>query len=324
MKYIIKFVIIFIALCAVKMNSQTIPANLSLSGLETVENQYNAGNIQSTQTVNSGTTTYRASNVIVLKPGFHAKSESDFRASIDDFSNRLNMMTYNIWRKSNKFAEHAQVITQSNADIIAIQEIKGASNFKKLKKDTNLDGEMCATEGKMGWLIDWMKADYGICVFWKPSLGTPIITKKTIKSSSKDADKRRAYIIAEFDEFCFISTHYSLDSNDRITMTNAILSESVVINCINTNKPVYIAGDMNEQPGDTAINIFENANFVVLNDTSNSNHFTDPDREKHIDLILEHNVNPSRELIWRGIPDGADWSYTVSDHLPYLIKLNYK
>ena len=106
-------------------------------------------------------------------------------------------------------------------------------------------------------------------------------------------------------------------------MTNKILSESIVINCINSNKPIYIAGDMNEQPGETSINLFENDGFVVLNNTSNSEHST-IENGKHIDLILECNLNQYRELIWRGIPDSSDDSYTISDHLPYFVKLIYK
>lgn len=65
------------------------------------------------------------------------------------------------------------------------------------------------------------------------------------------------------------------------------------------------------------------AGFEILNDTANLGHATRPGNTL-IDLILELNNNPSRELIWRGIPDSSDDSYTISDHLPYLVKLNYK
>ena len=65
------------------------------------------------------------------------------------------------------------------------------------------------------------------------------------------------------------------------------------------------------------------AGFEILNDTANLGHATRPGNTL-IDLILELNNNPSRELIWRGIPYNADRTYTISDHLPYLVKLNYK
>lgn len=305
------------------MYSQNIPDSLFLSGSQTGDNHYDAVNILSTQSIESDKTTYSASNTITLKPGFHAKTGSEFRGFIDDFSSRLNIMTYNIWVDSQKFDEHAPIINQSKPNLLAIQEMKGRPNFNKLKNDIGLDGIMCVTEGKFIWPFNWLKADYGICLFWDSSLGTPVTKDTLIVSSSGDADKRRAYIIAEFDEFCFISTHYSLAQDDRIKMTNAILNESIVVNCINSNKPVYIAGDMNEGPNGPAIDLFTNANFEILNKVNFPKHSTSQNYA-YIDLIFEFNSNQKNELFFRGIPDGADKDFIVSDHLPYFVKLNYK
>lgn len=163
---------------ALVIYSETIPDTLSLSGVQTDDNHYEAVNIQSSQIIESEKTTYRASNSITLKQELHAK----LNASIDNFSNRLNIMTYNLGpsNKSEYYIKHADVISSSGADIIALQEVRGNPNFNRLKNITGLKGEMCVTKGKIIWPFDWAAEDYGICVFWNPSLGTPVITKRKI------------------------------------------------------------------------------------------------------------------------------------------------
>ena len=318
-------------LCSGIINSQTTtPANQSLSGTQTGYNEYEALNsIQSTQVINSGTTTYTAGNEIVLKPGFHAKPGSKFEAVIDDVSNRLTIMTYNLW-SNDKISEHAEVITKSGADIIAIQEMRKTPNFNSLKNKTGLNGEFYVLKGG-GWAIfEWMIPDYGIALLWKPTLGTPIIHKKyiDIPGGGSDNDSRRGYIIAEFNDYCFISTHYSLNPEQRIEMTNKILNETIVQSYKNSGKPVYIGGDFNEQPHEPAISMFTNPSngFEVLNDTFSPTHATFGG--KYIDLILEHNTNPNRAVIDRGIPScipwPTGWITVVSDHYPYYVKVKFK
>jgi endonuclease/exonuclease/phosphatase family metal-dependent hydrolase len=103
-------------------------------------------------------------------------------------------------------------------------------------------------------------------------------------------------------------------------MTNSILNEDIVKNY---RKPVYIAGDMNAEPEDDAITDFTNEDFEVLNDTENPYHCTSTDG-RYIDLILEWNKNPNHKTIDKGIPAGADRTFTISDHLPYYVKVKFK
>ena len=49
------------------------------------------------------------------------------------------------------------------------------------------------------------------------------------------------------------------------------------------------------------------------------------------DLILGYNQNPTHETFWRGVPECMwsggeyeDWRFEISDHLPYIVKVNYK
>jgi endonuclease/exonuclease/phosphatase family metal-dependent hydrolase len=318
-------IIVITVLCFVKINAQVIvPDNLSLFGTQTGDSIYKAVNIQSTQVINSGKTTYTASNEIVLNPGFEVKTGAEFEIIMDDDSlNNLTMMTYNIWIKSNKFSEHAQVITQSNADVVSIQEIKGKTNFDNLKDDTGYEGEMCKT------VIKGFFKQYGIALLWKSSLDTPTITKRVIDTPKDPHDKKRAYITAEFTDFCFIATHYSTSAKERINMTNTILNENIVMNCKNAGKPIYIAGDMNEDTNGDAIQIFTSSSngFEVLNDPTHATYFNTETGVGYFgDFILEYNTNPKHKTIERGIPNSfpPEWYRVVSDHFPYVVKVKLK
>jgi len=332
-------IIIITMLCLGKINSQTsTPTDLSLPFpfSRIVDKEYEALNsIQSTQVINNGvTTTYTAGNAIVLKPGFHAKAGSEFTAKIEDISNRIIIITTNVNRR--RYVRQSQMILEANADVVAIQEIGGRRKFNTLRNETGFEGEMCATVD-----IDFYK--YGIALLWKPELGTPEITKKLRLSSSQDKDFARAYIIAVFDDFCMVATHYSLAENDRKSMTQAILNEPVIIECQNSNKPVYIAGDLNEQPFSTTggLQIFRDAGFQILNNMERTDEYQTKDPNKNEkqyehatresggmpDLILEYNTNPNRAVIDNNIPfcvDREEWLNTVSDHCPYRVRVKLK
>ena len=227
----------------------------------------------------------------------------------------LTIMTYNIQKQS--YSENGKVIASVKPDVVAVQEIRTilSSNFSTLKKETGLDGTACATVGST-----FLNSYYGIGLLWNPKLGTPTIKKVKIKSSKEDTDPQRAYILAEFKDFCIISTHYSLSLPDQIIMTNTILNDEIVQNCINSGKPIYIAGDLNPREDCASLKLFAANGFEILNDMDSPKHATRESGAKP-DLILEKNPNPNREVIYRGVPDSADRTYTISDHLPYVVRI---
>jgi len=319
MKYIFSIIIIT-ALCLGKINSQTsIPADLSLYDTQTFNKDYDALNsIESTQVINNGvTTTYTAGDEIVLKPGFHAKAGSEFTAKIEDVSNRITIMTTNLHRR--KYAAQAENILLMNPDVVAVQEIGyPRNNFNRMKEKTGYGGVHHAT--------DPLNYIYGIGLLWKPSLGTVKIIPRSISTSSQDEFfAGRAYIIAVFTDFCVVATHYATTPRDRKKMTRAILNDTVVTMCKNFDKPVYIAGDLNDPLGEDGVKDLKDAGFEVLNDYSSSR-----------DMILEYNTNPDRALInndndiaiplplitidqWLDEANGG-----ISDHLPRYVRVKFK
>lgn len=314
-----------------------VPDDLELSGTVTENTEYRTTTITSSQVIESGKTTYMAEEGIYLAPGFEVREGAGFEAIVHgDSVHLVTMLTYNTHGKHTYYVKHAEVIRNSKADVAAIQEMRGVNKLEILREHTGLSGDRCYT----------IKiAHYGIGLFWNPDkVGNPLAKSyKTVKTNDKWYEKKRAYMVAEFNDFCFVSTHYSSKPEGREKMSRKILGDSLVQSCVAADKPVYIAGDLNESPDGSrdnqnqeakgpAIKILTDYGFEVLNDTafaSNSTHATRP-TGAHIDLILEHNVKPNHKTIDRGIPipqeERDKWlkEDKISDHFPYSVKVKIR
>lgn len=206
-----------------------IPLNLPLSG--TVNgNQYQKGStIESTQVIESGKTTYLAEEEVVLNEGFEVKEGAEFEVMFDrDSFFVYTFLTYNL-SNNLKYDQHADVINESKADVVSLQEVRMTAKFLHLKNKTNMDGVMKATIG----------TEYGIGILWNTkTVGSPL-DKDLVKLSTPNdkTDSHRAYIVAEFRDFCFVATHYSLDSTHRIEMSESILNHKITKKCTTSGKP---------------------------------------------------------------------------------------
>lgn len=311
------------------------PDDLTLSGTVTENAEYRTTNITSSQVIESGKTTYMAEEEIYLAPGFEIKEGAGFEAIVNgDSVHLVTMLTYNTWGKHTYYVEHAEVIKNSKADVAAIQEMKGVNKLEILRKHTGLSGDRHYTI---------KTPHYGIGLFWNPStVGDPLTKSyKNVDVDEKWPENHRAYMVAEFNDFCFVSTHYSLNPESREKMSREILGNSLVKKCQEQEKPVYIAGDMNENPYDAkALRVLTDNGFSILNDTTNTEEminnkfvvkYSDSTQQggSMIDLILEHNVNPKHKTISRGVPMTKEerdqfFEDKISDHLPYSVKVKIR
>ncbi len=300
---------------------------LNLSGTVTGNQDHRASNIISSQVIKSGETQYWAEDEIVLENGFELKNGAEFNAFIEpDSVHHVKFMTYNLHGNHTKYEKHAKVIKDANPDVVAIQEVRGNKNFEILKEESGYSGNRCFTVAIV---------HYGIGILWKPeTVGYPIDKSyNKVKTDDYWYEKHRAYMVAEFQDFCFISTHYSQNQEGRIKMSRKILGNTLVQKCRNNGKPIYMAGDMNEGYYDPAIKMLTDDGFEVLNNVKRNidSTYVDATRESGsmIDLILEHNINPYHKTISRGVPmDSIQkvqfFKEGISDHLPYRVKVKIK
>ena len=176
----------------------------------------------------------------------------------------ITFMTYNLrrgdWDLSSRINALGRVISCSNPDVVAVQEVEGQSNFDILKRETGLDGATCLTKPN---------EDYGIGLLWKPSLGTPIISR--YYNIPTDGSETSAYVVAEFADFYFISTHYHSEFPK--------ISDAIIALVKSVNKPVYIGGDfnmnLNSEPKDIALEKYVENGFIFLNKLGDVTTFDD-------------------------------------------------
>lgn len=227
------------------------------------------------------------------------------------------MMTYNIKGGSMdemKAANIAKIINSIHPDVVAVQEVNMRpfifqhDYLKEIADATGMDYEFLPTVGKT----------YGIGLLFrtKPlSLQTEIIP-----FSDKNKDKEdRGMIIAEFSDYYFIGTHYSLNADDRDTATDFILRFTD-----EAPKTVFVAGDFNAKPTYRAMVTFKNYGFQILNNTAEYT-FPSDAPESCIDMIISYSDFPEAvkyKVTESGIAgnSGVDLTKT-SDHLPVYIKL---
>ena len=238
------------------------------------------------------------------------------------------LMTYNINKRMFKYDANGRLIKSTGAHACAVQEVVRTVSlpFARLKNSAEMDGvfvrTMCLVVGT-----------YGNALLWKTSVvGSPLkIVKERVDTSNADDDPRRGYIIAEFSSFIFVSTHLGGDSIDKKKILNKIFNENIIKN---SNKRIFIAGDLNFQPKNSPElrNLFAANGFELLNseerDTDDdsyyhSAHRTTYESKKMIDLIYGKIKNPPKyEVTWRGVPSGV--SEDLSDHKPYVVKVKFK
>lgn len=232
----------------------------------------------------------------------------------------ITFMTYNLLTNSGlnfqslRITRHAQVIEAAGADVVSVQEVVGATNFNNLRSKSGLSGSWFDIAGN----------GYGIGVLWNPALGNPTLTNVKVNPTAGSTDKEsRAYIIAEFPHFYFISTHYSLNAVDRDTMTARIIRFAQ-----HAGKTVFVAGDFNAHPTYRAMVTFKNNHFVILNDLAE---YTYPSSAPTalIDMILGYRQNSTDApytVVSRGIPTPPAGVVLndISDHLPYVVKIDLK
>jgi len=237
-----------------------------------------------------------------------------------DTGTPVKMMTYNIMGTGisrGRIANIAKVIKQNQPDVIAIQEINN-KNLSVLEDDE--DGLLAQSTGLFSQFHPLVGNYYGIGILSKTK---PLkVEKRTYQrlSNSKDRENR-GVIIAEFDTFYFISSHFSLDANDRDVATADIIDFAQ-----KAQKPVFLAADFNAKPTYRCMVTLKKKGFKILNDIGT---FTYPSDKPTgcIDMILGYDPtgNANFTPLAGGIAESGGINIedenVTSDHLPVFVTL---
>ena len=228
-------------------------------------------------------------------------------------NNSIRIMTYNVHNgigmdNITDYQRIAEVINRVAPDLVAVQELDSAaqrSNGVYVLKEIAEHALMHYTYGAA---IDFQGGKYGIGILSKEKP----LNYHTVPLPGRE--EARLLLIAEFEDYVFCCTHFSLTEEDR-NSSASIIQEAVK----DIRKPLFLAGDMNSEPeSPTQQSLMEN--FTIL---SNSKAPTFPvvDPRECIDYIYGYNNGNTYSVLKRQVLTDEQ---VASDHLPLFVDVRLK
>lgn len=208
----------------------------------------------------------------------------------------------------------AKVIIDSDADLVALQEVDfKTSRAKKYDLVTELAWR-CKMQGVFGKAMDYDGGEYGEGLLSRFSFyKTHNHALPHLKDSEPRAALEAIIILPSGDTISFIATHL-----DHLKIDTDRVSQVKEINRIFSNAiyPSIIAGDLNDTPNSKSINILEEiwtpsyrTSEILASYPSNS-------PEEKIDYIMYQAVSH-----WKVINSETICDTIASDHCAYLVSL---
>lgn len=227
--------------------------------------------------------------------------------------NTLRIMSYNIrdgrgMDGMTDYQRTADVINEVAPDVVAVQEVDSVTARSNQADVLRELAERTLMFRSYAPAIDYDGGKYGIGIL---SREKPLSVRHIPLPGREEA---RTFLIAEFKDYVFCSTHLSLTAEDQLLSLPVIKKEIAPL-----NKPVFIAGDLNATPGSKFIEALEK-DFVILNNPKQPTFPADvPDScldyiafwkngEKPFTLLRNRVVNAPEQ----------------SDHRPIVVDIRFK
>lgn len=232
--------------------------------------------------------------------------------SVAGASEVVKLMTYNIRNglgmdNVTDLRRIARTINDSAPDIVAIQEVDSVTARSNGRYVLGEIEAACGMNAIFAPAIDLGGGKYGIGILARE---TPLSVRRIALPGTEEP---RALLIAEFNDFVFACTHLSLTEEDRLASVDIIRREAQTY-----DKPFFVAGDFNDEPGSTAIKELT-ADFTPVSDISAP---TYPAGAPNIviDYILLY--NPGNKMSPAAQATVIDQP-VASDHRPILVSLSF-
>lgn len=131
----------------------------------------------------------------------------------------------------------ADVIRNSDADIIAIQEVDSVTCRSKGVDIADTLAILCKMHAYYSTAIEYDGGKYGVAILSRKK------AIATYRAALPGREEKRTILIAEYPELTFACTHLSLNEEDRMASLEIIDSIAKEY-----KKPFIIAGDLNDTP----------------------------------------------------------------------------
>ena len=199
----------------------------------------------------------------------------------------------------------ANVIINEAPDVVAVQELDSMTTRSNQQYVLGELAERTQMHATYAPAISFQGGKYGIGILSKE---TPLNIRTYPLPGREEA---RMLLVAEFENYVFACTHLSLTEEDRLASLD-IIKSSVV----KSNKPYFLAGDLNDQPDSKFIQALQQ-DFQVLTNIKKPT-FPAPEPTETIDYIAawKHGSNDFANLSAQVVEEPV-----ASDHRPLSVQL---
>lgn len=199
----------------------------------------------------------------------------------------------------------ANVIINEAPDVVAVQELDSMTTRSNQRYVLGELAERVQMHASYAPAISFQGGKYGIGIL---SREKPLAIRTYPLPGREEA---RMLMVAEFEDYFFACTHLSLTEEDRLASLD-IIKQSVP----NSNKPYFLAGDLNDQPDSKFIQALKQ-DFQLLTDIKKPT-FPAPEPTETIDYIAawKHSANDFANLSVRVLEEPL-----ASDHRPLTVQL---
>ncbi|HUS00769.1 MAG TPA: endonuclease/exonuclease/phosphatase family protein [Chitinophagaceae bacterium] len=219
---------------------------------------------------------------------------------------QMRLMSYNIRNAKgmdNKtdYDRTAAVIKNTNADIIALQELDSVTKRNGGEDVLKILGERTHFFFVYGAAIDYQGGKYGVGILSKQKP----LKYYTVPLPGKE--EQRVLLVAVYKKYVIFCTHWSLTDADRLTSAAIINKEAEKF-----TKRIYLLGDLNAEPNSNAIAVLKRNWFLISGEQPT---FPAPVPAKCIDYIFTNKRKV--KVISKNVLDEP----MASDHRPVLVEL---
>lgn len=226
---------------------------------------------------------------------------------------KVRIMSYNVRNgvgidNKTDYCRIAELMKNYHPDLIAVQELDSAtmrSNKAVVLNEIALKSGMYPTYGAA---IDFSGGKYGLGILSKEKP----LSYRSIPLPGREEE--RTLLIAEFDDYIFASTHFSLTEEDRNLSLDIIRKEAE-----GARKPFFLAGDWNALPDEPFIKNIQ-SDFSLLSDPKKDTYPADKPNQT-LDYIAVSVKDTADVVVLRNEVIKED---VASDHRPVMCDVMIK
>lgn len=212
----------------------------------------------------------------------------------------------------------ADIVRVLDADVVSLNEVDSCNRRHNSDQASDLAAELGAWDCTYGRAMAYRGGAYGNAVVSK----SPLVSRRLISLEKHNGSEARSAAVAETEKFVFVATHLDYKDAESATRQAKQLSDSVKVWFADSGKPVFLAGDMNAEPGSPVIEaLMQDWEQISCSEPT----FPCPDAKKVIDYIFVLKGGPECKVLRSAVPyevKGCNVD-AASDHYPIFVDVQF-